>query len=424
MITVYGLWHLGSVTAACCAKYFPTVGLDCDVDLVSQLQNGKAPLFEPGLDDLIKEGLNNNKLKFTSNPKKALVNTKLLWITFDTPVDDDDNANCEFVINKIHDILNYTKPGTTVLISSQLPVGSIKRIEDNCKTSNINFASYPENLRLGKSIDIFTNPDRIIAGVRSEKVKKIISPILEKFSSNIEWMSVESAEMTKHAINTFLAMSISYANELANLCESVGADAFEVAKGLKTESRIGHGAYVDPGKAFAGGTLARDIQYLSKLGKKFNKKLHVISNIKKSNDSHKLWPYHRLKELIGPLSDMDIGILGLTYKVGTNTLRRSSSLDLARMVIKDGGKVKAYDPHVDRTNKIIDEIDFVSSAEDVIQNIDALLILTEWPEFKELNWDRLILLIRKKIIIDPNRFCYNTMPLSINGLQYISVGVS
>ena len=137
-----------------------------------------------------------------------------------------------------------------------------------------------------------------------------------------------------------------------------------------------------------------------------------------------MWPYHRLKELIGPLSDMDIGILGLTYKVGTNTLRRSSSLDLARMVIKDGGKVKAYDPHVDRTNKIIDEIDFVSSAEDVIQNIDALLILTEWPEFKELNWDRLILLMRKKIIIDPNRFCYNTMPLSINGLQYISVGVS
>lgn len=230
--------------------------------------------------------------------------------------------------------------------------------------------------------------------------------------------------MTKHAINSFLGMSVAFANELAVLCESVRADSQEVTIGLKTEKRIGPGAYVAPGGAFAGGTLARDVQYLSHLGRKHHLNLTLIPSVTKSNDLHKLWPLRRLIEVVGSLHSMKVAILGLTYKAGTNTLRRSIALDLAKEIIRQGGKVMAYDPSIDNIKGNSEKIILMPSAEAAVQDADATLILTEWPEFKDLNWDHLISLMHQKVIIDPNRFCHETIPLSVPELQYISVGVS
>ena len=272
-ICVQGLWHLGSVTAACLASVgHDVVGLDGDSNNISNLNQGKAPLFEPGLDEMIQNEINQGHLRFAQNSREALADVELLWVTFDTPVDEEDHADVEFVLGKIKIVLPELNDRTVVLISSQIPVGSIKKLEhfvkDNYIKKQICFAYSPENLRLGKSIDVFLNPDRIVVGTRNdgskERLKKLFSPITNK----IEWMSVESAEMTKHAINAFLATSVTFANELAAICELYGADAKEVERGLKTESRIGPRAYLSPGGPFAGGTLARDIDSLDKAAQK------------------------------------------------------------------------------------------------------------------------------------------------------------
>ena len=263
-VCVQGLWHLGSVTAACLASVgHEIVGLDSDQTVISSLNEGKAPLFEPDLNPLITEGIQSGRLRFTSDMSTACKDAEILWVTFDTPVDDDDVADVNFVLNQVKSAVMLLSDGALVLVSSQLPVGSIAALENFIKeiapNKHISFASSPENLRLGKALNVFLHPDRIIVGTRSAEdriaLEKLLSPITEK----IEWMSVESAEMTKHAINAFLATSVTFANEIAAICELVGADAKEVERGLKSESRVGPKAYLSPGGPFAGGTLARDI---------------------------------------------------------------------------------------------------------------------------------------------------------------------
>jgi len=271
-ICVQGLWHLGSVTAACIASLGnKVIGLDFDKNIIQELNKGNAPILEPGLNELLRTGLNNNNLRFTDQIIDAVSHTDILWITYDTPVDEEDVANVDYVISQIEMTLPHLPRETTVLVSSQMPVGSIRRLEAiasmNYPEKQLGFACMPENLRLGKSIDIFLNPDRIVVGVRNDRDRMILNKLLLLITSRIEWMCVESAEMTKHAINAFLAISVTFANELASICESVGADAKEVERGLKSEIRIGPKAYLSPGAAFAGGTLARDISYLTKISK-------------------------------------------------------------------------------------------------------------------------------------------------------------
>jgi UDPglucose 6-dehydrogenase len=237
-ICVLGLWHLGTVTAACLAGAgYKVVGLDFDGAAVARLEAGEPPVLEPGLEALVKEGIRQGNLAFTTDIKSALDGAEILWVTYDTPVDEEDRADIEFVLERIERLFEHLSAGTLVLISSQLPVGSTRHLEERYARAYpdkpVSFASSPENLRLGSAISIFTNPDRIVAGVRSKRDKERLSALFSPFSGRIEWMSVESAEMTKHAINSFLAVSVTFANEVATLCEQVGADAKEVERGLK-----------------------------------------------------------------------------------------------------------------------------------------------------------------------------------------------
>jgi len=268
-IACLGLWHLGCVYSAGAAFFGHSVkAWDENKETIEKLKKGIAPISEPYLNDLIKEVLQNNKLSFSNQLEQALKSVEIVWITYDTPVDDNDKADCDFVYERIQKAIEISDKNACFLISSQLPAGSIRKLEKYAKEkgrTDLRFAYSPENLRLGKALEVFKNPDRIICGIRDEITKKQMMELFSPITDKIEFMSPESAEMTKHSINAFLAMSVVFANEIASLCERIGADAKEVERGLKTENRIGKDAYVSPGNAFAGGTLARDIVFLSEM---------------------------------------------------------------------------------------------------------------------------------------------------------------
>ena len=406
-VCVFGLWHLGTVTAACVASLgHETAGLDFDETTIERLGRGEPPLYEPGLAELVREGLGNGNLHFTTDRREALKHARVLWVTFDTPVDDEDRADVGFVIKQIESVLDSVEPETIILVSSQLPAGTIRRLEQS--HPRVSFACSPENLRLGKAIDAFLKPDRIVAGTRNENQRRIISELLEPLHARIEWMSVESAEMTKHALNAFLATSIAFINEIAVVCEAVGADAQEVARGLKTDARIGPRAYLSPGGPFSGGTLARDIEFL-----RSRAALPLIAGVKESNDLHKTWVRRKLQAVLGELQGKTIAVWGLTYKPGTDTLRRSASVELCRVLLAQNAHVHAHDPMVKSLPPELKGVRLCNTAEEAVRDAEALVVATEWPEYKTAPVPPGL------IVVDPNRFIG-----AREGVRYFSVGMA
>ena len=425
-IAVQGLWHLGSVTAAALASVgHEVVGLDFGEPVVKRLQMGKAPILEIGLDDLIHDGLQSNRLTFISDPSLLPQDIEILWVTYDTPVDEEDVADIDYVIDKITVTMSFLPKETTVLVSSQMPVGSIRDLEMIAKTKHsekrLGFACSPENLRLGKSLDVFLKPDRIIVGTRLERDKARIEKMLLPITTRLEWMSIESAEMTKHAINAFLATSVVFANEIATLCEMVGADAKEVERGLKTEQRIGPKAYLSPGGAFAGGTLARDIEFLKVISQKAKLDIPLLESVKISNDFHKSWAKRKLKLLFQNLTGVGVTVWGLTYKPGTDTLRRSLAVELCNWLLDQGAHVRVHDPVVkelpDNWNGFIQRFD---NALDALTGSQVLIVGTEWPDYKALALDDFVRKAAGLVVLDQNRFLW--VFSDIESLRYFAVG--
>jgi len=426
-VCVLGLWHLGSVTAACLASVGHEVtGLDSNSGIVEKLQKAEPPVSEPGLDGLIREGINAGQLRFTSDAKIAISSAEVLWVTYDTPVDENDQADVEFVFEEVLKSLSFLSIDTTVLVSSQLPVGSIRRFEDisaeKYPEKNIRFAYSPENLRLGKSLDVFLHPDRVIIGVRRQEDREILNRLLGSITDNILWMGVESAEMTKHAINAFLGMSITFINEIASICENIGANAHEVETGLKSETRIGPAAYLSPGAAFAGGTLARDIEFLKNMGSLNNLVNPLISAVRKSNDEHKKWMQRRLFAVLGGLKGKRIAVWGLTYKPGTNTLRRSLSVEMCNWLQEQGAEIAVHDPSkCELPDSWLGEVVRSKTPLEALEGACALVIATQWPEYREINVSDVENIAGQLAVFDSNRFLsnFNKSPV----ISYYSVGV-
>ena len=238
-ICVAGLWHLGVVTAACAAAAgHRVVAFDDDEAVVASLRDAVLPVDEPGLAELIRRGLDSGSLELTHRREHALDGADVVWVAYDTPVDADDRADVEFVVERAKALVDAADRGAVILISSQLPVGSTRLLEQSSRPGQ-SFAYSPENLRLGDAIASFMQPDRIVVGIRPGGDRTLITALLGSFSERIEWMGIESAELVKHGVNAFLALSITFANELASIAERVGADAAEVERGLRTEKRIG-----------------------------------------------------------------------------------------------------------------------------------------------------------------------------------------
>ncbi|HRQ79921.1 MAG TPA: nucleotide sugar dehydrogenase, partial [Azospirillaceae bacterium] len=350
-VCVYGLWHLGSVTAAClAAAEIETVGLDDDATTTSGLAAGRPPLFEPGLSELTAAGLASGRLSFTTDPAAALAGAAVVWVAFDTPVDDDDRADVGFVVERIAALFPYLEDGAVVLISAQLPVGTTAGLERRFAAvaagRAVSFACSPENLRLGKAIEAFRNPGRIVVGVRDDRARAVLEPLLARFCDALLWVGVESAEMTKHALNAFLATCVVFINEIASVCERVGADAGEVEAALRAEPRIGPHAYLRPGAAFAGGTLARDVTFLGDIAADRGLATPLLSGVLPSNQSHRKWAFRRLQTLLGDLRGRTVAVLGLSYKPGTDALRRSIAVELCRDLVAAGAHVRVCDPVV------------------------------------------------------------------------------
>ncbi len=417
-ICVFGLWHLGCVTAACLSdKGFDVVGLDPDKNVVDNLNKGIPPISEPGLEELIEKNLDEN-LHFTTDIQSALKDADVVWITFDTPVDDNDNADEIYVKQQIMSLFPYLQSGMTVLISSQLSVGSTRKIEEEYKklfkNPNVYFVYSPENLRLGKAIEIFNNPERIIIGYNKYPGNNIFE-ILYNFSSYIISMSPESAEMTKHALNSFLATEIAFINEIATICEKTGADIRDVERGLKSDSRIGEKAYLKAGSAFAGGTLARDLRFLYSI-----KITPQISATLESNDHHKFWALHILHEHFDfDFIGKSVAVLGLTYKPDTNTLRRSSSVELCKKLVEFGANIKTHDPLIRELPKEYSNFNLCLTIREAICGVDAIVIATEWDNYKCLS--KLANSHINVVVIDANNFLKDSLMKSIN-IKYYSVG--
>ncbi len=425
-IAVVGLWHLGTVTAACLASAGHRVcGLDFDAKVVEGLSEARPPVFEPGLEDLVREGLSAGRLQFTADARCAVSGADVVWVTYDTPVDEEDRADVEHVVQHVAALFPHLRDGSLVLISSQMPVGTTRRLEEAfCARADgrrVSFAYSPENLRLGKAIAVFTHPDRIVAGVRSQEDRGRLATMFRPFTERIEWMSVESAEMTKHAINAFLATSVAFINEIAALCEQVGADAGEVERGLKSEGRIGPKAYLSPGGAFAGGTLARDIVFLSQLGRRHAVPTHLLASVKESNDTHRQWAERRLEQILAGVAGKTIAIWGLTYKPGTDTLRRSNAVELCRSLIDRGARVKAYDPAVRSMPPDLSGIPLAENEMAAVTAAHALVVCTPWPAFRQVHAPGVASVMSRRLVLDANRFLADTLGRD-GRIEYVSVG--
>ena len=380
-IAVADLWHLGTVTAGCLASAgHDVIGLDEDAALVTRLRAGELPVAEPGLQEIVQAELASGRLRFSDSFAEA-AGAEVVWVTYDTPVDDEDRADIEFVHTRALRLAEQMSEGAVLLVSSQMPVGSIARLEREIG-GRVRVACSPENLRLGKALQVFRSPDRVVVGVRDAETRAILEGVWAPFAPRMEWMSVESAEMTKHAINSFLATSICFINEIATLCERTGADALEVERGLKSDLRIGPGSYLHAGGAFAGGTLAR-----------------------------------RMREVFPSLDGRTIAVLGLTYKPGTNTLRRSSAVEAAEYLHAEGAHVQAFDPQISELPESLrDVVQLAASVPEALNGADAMVVMTPWPEFWDMRaeWAR-------GIAFAAARFLEATLR-GQPGLQYFSIG--
>lgn len=416
-LLVLGLWHLGSVTAACMARHQRVTGLDFDEPVVAGLRAGRAPLHEPGLDALLAAGLAGGQLSFTTDATAAAA-ADVVWVCYDTPVDADDRSDLDWVHTRLARVLPGLRAGTVVLVSSQLPVGTCTRLAEQHPA--LHFGCSPENLRLGKAIEAFDKPARIIVGAPAA-ARAPLETLLAPLGAPVVWMRPGSAEMVKHALNAFLALSVAYINEVATLCEAVGADAQEVAAGLKSEPRIGPRAYLGPGGPFAGGTLARDVVSLSTLGADNNLPIALIPAIKESNDRHRGWNFRKVQGVLGGEPRPIIAVLGLAYTPNTNTLRRSSAVELCRQLQAAGMVVQAYDPLIRAVDAGHADIPLATSAAAALQGAHAAVICTEWPEFRDYPWPTLLASMARAVVIDANRLVEKAVT-PVAGAIYLTVG--
>jgi UDPglucose 6-dehydrogenase len=422
-ICVAGLWHLGVVTAACVAAAgHRVVAFDDDPAVVSDLARGVLPVDEPGLAELVRQEVAAGSLSFTDRREDALRDSELLWIAYDTPVDEDDRADVDFVLDRARALVDAAGPDAVVLVSSQLPVGTTQLLERPGRT----VAYSPENLRLGDALAAFTEPDRIVVGIRAGADRGRIAELLGAFSDRIEWMDVESAELVKHGVNAFLALSVTFANELAGIAERVGADAADVERGLKSERRIGRRAYLRPGGAFAGGTLARDVDYLTQIGEREGVPTKLLAAVRASNDEHKRWARRQVMALVGRpdgrLDDRVIAVWGLVYKQGTDTLRRSGSVELCRELTRAGAAVRAHDPAVRVVPEDLTGLFTLSSSPlEAAEGASAVVVQTNWPAYREVDPGRLAATMQSAIVVDPDGFLRETLGAG-DGVRYVRVG--
>jgi UDPglucose 6-dehydrogenase len=421
-IGVAGLWHLGVMYAVGLAELgHEVIAYDPSLESVSSLNNGDLLVYEPLLQGMLLANIKTGGLKFT-NLEGELAEIDLLVLAYDTPVDDEDNADVEFVITEFKRITENIRPSTHILVSSQLPVGSCEQIEkilEKCGHTG-GVTAQPENLRLGKAVESFFNPNRLIAGTFDGKPNHNVAEVFKGINAPIIWMHRRSAEVTKHALNAFLATSVTFMGELSEICELVGADAKEVEMGLKSDPRIGIGAYLSPGLGFAGGTLARDVRKLSRLQGEIRDEPAILTSLMVSNRHNNNWVSRSLEAIPRKVGGLKICFWGVSYTDNTDTLRRSEIYTVMKNLVENN--VITYVENVVIKDKMDSRIIREENLEESLRDTDVLVVSKKMNDLMK-NDNALKVLQRVDLwILDPARLLIGLEKNFANSPRYLTVG--
>jgi UDPglucose 6-dehydrogenase len=418
-IAVYGLWHLGLVVAAGLAGRGRDVIAIDEPERVRELRAGKLPVAEPGLTEALEEAVAAGRLDFDADPALAGA-CDVLWLCLDTPVDEDDVADVEWVRLRATAVAAHVRPGGAVLVSSQVPVGFTRALSA-AAAPDVEFGYSPENLRLGKALESFHGQARTIVGTAGLRGRARLAPLVEPLAPRTIWTSLESAEMAKHALNAFLATSVTFANEIARICERNGADAREVEAALRSEPRIGPGAYLRPGAAFDGGTLARDVAYLTAMATDTGVSAPLLDGVLPSNAEQRLWALRQLERRMIKLDGKRVAILGLTYKRGVDTLRRSPGVFLYRKLVAAGARPVAADPLVRALPDDLSDVAVFADPARAIEDADAAVVAADWPELAELSVETALARMRRPLLLDPDRRLATAFGAD-SRVEYVTIG--
>jgi len=426
-ICIIGLWHQASVASACLADMGHQVqGVGDDEKVVAALNTGEPPVYEPKLKAIMRRNLRAGRLKYTTDYREALGGAEFAYIAIDTSVGPDDESDLNSIFKAARYVGQAISGELILIVSAQVPVGTCERIAATVREENptavFDVAYVPEFLRLGTAVDTFRRADRFVVGANDPAVAERIAALYRPLGRPIVITNLRTAEMAKHASNAFLAASISFINEMANLCDEVGADALQVAQIMKLDRRIGRYAFVSPGLGFAGGTLGREIRALQKLGRKYRCDTPMMDSVMTVNQARALLVRQRLQRLYDSLECVQVGILGLTYKPGTSTLRRSIALDIISDLIVQGASVKAFDP-LARLDEVADLPPFEPCPDPyaAAKGSDALVLVTEWAGIHDLDLPRLRAAMRQPVFID-TRNVFDPAEMIRLGFIYSGIG--
>ncbi|MGK0466726.1 UDP-glucose dehydrogenase family protein [Clostridium sp.] len=427
-IVVAGIGYVGLVTGVCLSEIGHTVTcLDVDKNKINMMKQGISPIYEPGLEKLLKRNYEAKRLIFTTDYKSSYRNAEVIFIGVGTPEREDGSANLDYVFKVARQIAENTESDCLVVIKSTVPIGTNDEVEvflkDNIKNNIvIEVASNPEFLSQGTAVKDTLYASRIVLGVETRKARDVLESIYEKFNQPIVVTNRRSAEMIKYASNDFLALKISFINEIANFCEIVGADIEDVAKGMGYDSRIGN-KFLKAGIGYGGSCFPKDTKALHWLANDNGYEIKTIKATIEVNENQKYKIFRKAKQRFGSLKGLKVAILGLTFKPDTDDLREAPSIPNVRKLLVEGANIYAYDPvGIENFKKIFPkEVTYVRSPQEALKDADIAFILTEWNEIKDIRLDSYEKLMKTPIIFD-GRNCYGIAEAEKRNIEYYSVG--
>ena len=430
-ITVIGTGYVGLVAGACLADMGnKVICVDNNLEKLKQLEQGIIPIYEPGLEELVKSNVSEGRLQFSSDIDNAVKVSEVCFIAVGTPQDEDGSADLQYVFAVAKSIGQSMNGYKVIVNKSTVPVGTAEKVGEIIKSNtkfDFDIVSNPEFLKQGNAVDDFLKPDRVVIGSNSERATRILQEIYAPFfrtGNRIIVMDVKSAEMTKYASNSFLATKISFMNEIAILCEKVGADAEMVRIGMSTDTRIGN-KFLFPGLGYGGSCFPKDVKALIKTGEENGLEMSIIKSADNVNKRQRHLFVKKITDKFGAdLSGKTFALWGLAFKPKTNDMREAPAITIVNELLNLGAKIQAYDPKASDLAKTIfgDKISYCSSSYSALENADALLLITEWNEFRRPDFEKIKSLLKNPVIFD-GRNQYNAQRLAEKGFEYFQIGV-
>ena len=434
-ITMVGTGYVGLVSGTCFAETgIDVTCVDVDETKINNLNKGILPIWEPGLEDMVKRTVEKKKIKFSTVLKDSLDGVDVVFSAVGTPPDEDGSADLQYVLAVAKEVGQNMSDYLVIVTKSTVPIGTAEKVrktiqdELDKRGSNLDFdvSSNPEFLKEGSAIQDFLKPDRIVVGVDTEKAEKVMRKLYKPFVLNnhpVLIMDIPSAEMTKYAANSMLATKISFMNDIANLCEIVGADAKNVRLGIGSDSRIGN-QFLYPGAGYGGSCFPKDVKALIKTADKNEYSLEILKSVEAVNDRQKSVVYNKLAKYFNhEFKGKTIALWGLSFKPNTDDMREAPSIVFIKKVLEEGGKVKAYDPVAieESKRKIGDIVEYADDMYDALDGADALVVITEWSDFRMPDFKKMDQLLKNKVIID-GRNIYEPTELVEEGWYYDGIG--